>query len=427
LLQVPQLDLIAISQSPRRELSSLVQSTTPCSAMAWCGRALGAAIAAACVVALLLAATASITGAGPLARGLRASVGAAAEASKGSTSPPSSSHAENSSSHAENNSTALSSNASAAKAMKDPSSPHSTATGKTVAPAGVAREGHEQAGGTNAPAGKAAAPVPMLLQGKVPASRILKKGGVNSNQGQLPANNTVKMGGANDTGGGNGNSQRLPASAFNRTKQNQKAAEEQEDAEGQEDTEGPGLFRTSCLCLFDIDRTVTGRQGYTCGGRNAIIRGIYDPAYGGGPLTLSALGIAGAGSTFCGGCKLGFVSAGTGGGRRMRRRLASGFLGGRAGSKWSGPGASSPLVVRCSDSRKAGCAERIRKYYNRRGNNIRRRNVFFFDDKAGNVYGFANSGMNARQVSCNSRDRERGGCGGKPWEIRRSRGIRPCR
>lgn len=183
-----------------------------------------------------------------------------------------------------------------------------------------------------------------------------------------------------------------------------------------------------CLCLFDIDRTLTGRQGDTCGGSNRVVGGVWDPAYGGGTLTLSALGRAGVSSTFCGGCKVGVISAGSGGGSGMRGQLAGRVLGGRAGHRWSGPSASSPLIVGCHDGRKASCARGILRYYERRGVRISRSDVYHFDDKASSVSSFRGSGMNAIQVSCHSRGSgSHGGCGATPGEVSRKDGVHYCR
>ena len=47
---------------------------------------------------------------------------------------------------------------------------------------------------------------------------------------------------------------------------------------------------SACLCVFDVDRTLTGKQGLAdgtqCAG-NKIVDGVWDSAYGGGTLTLS--------------------------------------------------------------------------------------------------------------------------------------------
>jgi len=313
--------------------------------MAWRGRVLGVA---ACVVVLLLAATASIRGAGTLSRGLRASAGTAADASKGSASQPSSYHVANTS---------------------------------VVLPSNVS---------------------------------------VNGNHGQLPANSFAKRGGANDTVGYNGTRQHPPTSAFNRSKHAEK------DEEGQEGAKGSGLSNR-CLCLFGLNRVLTGLQGDTCGGRNRIIHGIRDYAYGGsGPLTLSALGVAGVDSTFCNNCELGIVTAGSGGGDRRKRRLAK-IFNGRVGYRWSKwPSVSSPIVASCPGRIKDRCAESIRGYYRGKGKHISKSKVYLFDDKGSNVRGFQGSGMNAVQVSCDSRDHNWGACGARPCEIRAHVGILPC-
>ena len=69
--------------------------------------------------------------------------------------------------------------------------------------------------------------------------------------------------------------------------------------------------RFPCLCVFDIDRTLTGLPGDTkdCPA-NTIEDGVKDCGYEGGVLTLSELGSA-LNVTFCGKCSVGVVSAGT--------------------------------------------------------------------------------------------------------------------
>merc|ERR1712019_40531 len=76
-----------------------------------------------------------------------------------------------------------------------------------------------------------------------------------------------------------------------------------------------------CLCVFDIDRTLTGAQGRVdqCP-RNREITGVHDNAYGHGWLTLSALSVAGIDSTFCNQCHLGVCSAGDAGGSNSNER-----------------------------------------------------------------------------------------------------------
>lgn len=51
-------------------------------------------------------------------------------------------------------------------------------------------------------------------------------------------------------------------------------------------TPGP----SACLCVFDVDRTLTGKQGLAEGSQcpaNRLVEGVWDSAYGGGTLTLS--------------------------------------------------------------------------------------------------------------------------------------------
>ena len=70
-----------------------------------------------------------------------------------------------------------------------------------------------------------------------------------------------------------------------------------------------------CLCIFDIDRTLTGKQGDltspTCD-KNKLENSIWDTAYGGGWLTLSEAAQT-LPETFCNSCYLGVVSAGDAG------------------------------------------------------------------------------------------------------------------
>lgn len=154
-----------------------------------------------------------------------------------------------------------------------------------------------------------------------------------------------------------------------------------------------------CLCLFDIDRTLTGKQGEVgrCPGNKVL--GSFDHAYGGGQLTLSQLGqhISG---TFCGGCHIGAISA---------DGSTRGVIGGN-------------VVLGCDGGCKVNAARNVAK---RLGVSLG--NVWMFDDKASNISPFSGSGMNAAQVSCSSRDGDRGFCGGSPGEVRRVHGVVYCR
>merc|ERR1711933_261408 len=90
------------------------------------------------------------------------------------------------------------------------------------------------------------------------------------------------------------------------------------------------LEDSPCLCIFDIDRTLTGRQGDTAAcPANSVQTGVLDTAYGGGTLTLSQLAQA-VSNTFCNACYLGTISAGTASGDHsvergvLHDRLATG-------------------------------------------------------------------------------------------------------
>lgn len=203
-------------------------------------------------------------------------------------------------------------------------------------------------------------------------------------------------------------------------------------ARAQVDVEGATQQQevTPCLCLFDVDRTLTGKQGQAgqCPG-NEPHPGVLDNAFGGGDLTLSPLGQKLA-STFCGQCHLGIVSQGGAGGPDMKAVLQTSFVG--AGEAWSGPGhITSPLVIGCADPLKAKCAKGIVDwYYNEQHVDIPANEVYFFDDHTGNTNGFDAFGFNARQVSCASRDASNGNsiglCGAQLEEIVRETGVVNC-
>ena len=75
-----------------------------------------------------------------------------------------------------------------------------------------------------------------------------------------------------------------------------------------------------CVCIFDVDRTLTGRQGdVTNCPNNRLESTIWDTAYGGGWLTLSEAAQK-LPETFCNSCYLGIVSAGDAGGHDSPER-----------------------------------------------------------------------------------------------------------
>lgn len=187
-----------------------------------------------------------------------------------------------------------------------------------------------------------------------------------------------------------------------------------------------------CLCVVDVDRTLTGAQGETasCPG-NLVVGGVADFAFSGGNLTLSEFGQA-FGTTFCGKCHVGIVSAGGVGGddekEEILKRLNSPKL---LRTSWSiATSIESPLVVGCPDPQKSRCVKGIFDWYNRQGYGILPHSVYFFDDHDNIFGGFARYGFNARQVSCGRRDPAIanlvGLCGAKANEVRRVRGTYTC-
>mmetsp|Transcript_23977 Transcript_23977/g.58206 ORF Transcript_23977/g.58206 Transcript_23977/m.58206 type:complete len:218 (+) Transcript_23977:47-700(+) len=197
----------------------------------------------------------------------------------------------------------------------------------------------------------------------------------------------------------------------------------------------------NCLCVFDVDRTLTGKQGSTewswgltrCT-EDKEINGVHDSAYSGGTLVLSD-GLLNLDSTFCKSCYRGIVTAGdaTGPGSAERDLLhkhlgSNGLL---PSSDWSGPNQiSSPLVVTCPDGTKQNCVAGIQKWYEGQNITISNSHVHFYDDRLSNVKPFLGTGFNARQISCGSRDRSMGGstglCGAIVEEVVADVGVYLC-
>jgi hypothetical protein len=198
---------------------------------------------------------------------------------------------------------------------------------------------------------------------------------------------------------------------------------------------------THCLCIFDFDRTLTGKQGDThhCS-KNQVIQGIHDSAYGGGLLTLSELAL-GLDKTFCKHCYLGVISHGDADGEKsaMRARLLVMLNYNkeqklRVADAWSTPTSSghvtAPLAIKVPDSQKHQVAHGIRSWYSSKGISFTAAETHFFDDNVDNVKEFLGSGYNVRQVSCKSRDNTRGDkvgwCGGVVSECVANKGVHLC-
>lgn len=187
-----------------------------------------------------------------------------------------------------------------------------------------------------------------------------------------------------------------------------------------------------CLCVFDIDRTITGKQGHAaaCPGNTEMV-GVPDAAYSGGTLVLSQLG-QGIQSTFCGRCYRGIVTAGsaTGEGSAERTTILS-MLGGTEAtlsSRWSSRSpVTSSMVVGAIDGRKQEVVRDIVAWFqSEKGITIAKSRVYFFDDRDGNVPPFAGTGFNAQQISCASRDGVVGLCGATLVEVVEAIGVHAC-
>lgn len=210
----------------------------------------------------------------------------------------------------------------------------------------------------------------------------------------------------------------------------------------------------ACLCIFDVDRTLTGRQDHPsdaaaqCPGTRHI-SADHDWAYCGGELVLSALAVN-LNSTFCAGCFLGVVSTG----KQLEKppptlgQLNSALLG--KPESWdfgcpTGGLTTSPFIMGCRDGQKQHTVPSIVNWYRAHGVSISDEEVYFFDDRPDNVEPFRGTTYNAQQVSCGSRDPDPfddsllwcsncpnraqgtvGYCGGKPSEVVRRRGVHLC-
>jgi hypothetical protein len=211
---------------------------------------------------------------------------------------------------------------------------------------------------------------------------------------------------------------------------------------------------SSCLCLFDIDRTLTGKQCSHRGQRscdasrrcprNKIHPGVDDTAYaGGGTLTLSTSEMTEQlKTTFCGvACHVGILTAGGASGVQgseaalllnVLRSLPHGDLlpanpNEAWGASWEAAhGAPKPLILHAADGEKQTFVPVVLEWYRQRGVLFNSEDVYFFDDRSSNVDGFVGTGFNARQVSCNTRDGNVGFCGATPSEITAEKGVKLC-
>jgi len=203
-----------------------------------------------------------------------------------------------------------------------------------------------------------------------------------------------------------------------------------------------------CLCSFDVDRTLTGKQEEPkqCP-QNQVLHGVGDTAYGGGQLTLSPLGQS-IEDTFCAKCYVAIVTAGDASGYESAERdvlvKKLGAYGKLESTSWTGPSlkhearancsgvvVDSPLVLGCIDGTKHFAVASVVAWLEAaRGVKIEKENVWHFDDREGNVAEFVGTGFNARVVSCSSRDGPLatgvGLCGASTSDIVDEKGVALC-
>jgi len=190
----------------------------------------------------------------------------------------------------------------------------------------------------------------------------------------------------------------------------------------------------ACLCLFDIDRTLTGKQGTVkeCPG-NEEVPGVLDNAGDTtGTLVLSNLAQSIEG-TFCSKCFRGVVSVGNAGGDGSEEReVVMQILGGEEatlGEDWSSADAvDSALVLNAVEGRLDEAVHGIVAWFNARHHvSIEDEHVHYFDDNAKNVLLFTKTRFNARQVACKKRANDAMGlCGASAAEIVEAKGVIAC-
>jgi hypothetical protein len=197
-----------------------------------------------------------------------------------------------------------------------------------------------------------------------------------------------------------------------------------------------GTPSSDCLCLFDVDRTLTSKQneGQCREYGTYMVPGVSDNAYGGGTMVLSELA-QNIEDTFCGTCYRGIISHGdVGGPNSPERRFILAALG---GPEWTlsdqfehvVDGRHSTLMVGVPNDQKHFAAGDIVTWlFQQRGVEVAKERVYFFDDILENVQQFVGTGINAQQISCVSRDRRSGIglCGGRSEELSDDQGVLTC-
>eukprot|EP00927_Polykrikos_kofoidii_P008353 TRINITY_DN1346_c0_g1_i1.p1 TRINITY_DN1346_c0_g1~~TRINITY_DN1346_c0_g1_i1.p1 ORF type:complete len:295 (-),score=46.50 TRINITY_DN1346_c0_g1_i1:100-984(-) len=201
-----------------------------------------------------------------------------------------------------------------------------------------------------------------------------------------------------------------------------------------------GPISESCLCVFDVDRTLTAKQRHDgqdqCWERNVReYPDVEDVAYGGGKLRISELG-SNINKTFCGNCFHAIVSAGEP--LSPERDILLALLGGVAKTlevSWMDDATkrehiASPLVLGDPDGEKHLMVAKIVQWFRSKGHTLPDKEVYFFDDRESNIKPFTDTHFNAIQVSCTSRDesadRTVGLCGATIAEVSSRSGVHLC-
>lgn len=187
-----------------------------------------------------------------------------------------------------------------------------------------------------------------------------------------------------------------------------------------------------CLCVFDVDRTLTAEQGNAkCRQHGAVEQsGVQDNAYSRGTLQFSQF-IMNYKKSFCNKCYNGMVSRGDASGprseeaNRIKQRIPKaarlGYDDFKFGCKTAGP-----LILGCSP--KAGAVGQIVGWYRGKGINIPDTEVYFFDDSLHEVEHFKHTPYNAKQISCGATAHGKGVCGASDAEMKNKlKGTHKCK
>jgi hypothetical protein len=226
----------------------------------------------------------------------------------------------------------------------------------------------------------------------------------------------------------------------------------------------------TCLCVFDVERTLTGKQEELdkCPANYQAKPAVTDTSYTGAAyqspkgrdLTLSEVGIK-IHETFCKDCYVGLVASTHVMEKDVRGKLEDHLNDKQLNlgkTKWltttdncmdfanlvddtnqNVPDVSNakmyPAIVGVSDGMKEQCVKVLVDYFRQTGMghafnpDLADEEVYFFDDKTENVQPFKNTFYNAHQVSCGDRDEDNsaiGLCGAKTKEIVNTKGVTTC-